>query len=78
MEFSAMKMLYATHVIEGKRTIESVPKILREDVAKIVDEAKSRRKHLIGYVAAGAIGLMVGCFLFRESRCHMFSWGKSE
>ncbi|MFR5385348.1 MAG: CD1375 family protein [Enterococcus faecium] len=25
---------------EGKRTIESVPDILREDVAKIVDEAK--------------------------------------
>lgn len=40
MEFSAMKMLYATHVIEGKRTIESVPEILREDVAKIVGEAK--------------------------------------
>lgn len=40
MEFSALKMLYATHVIEGKRTIESVPEILREDVAKIVDEAK--------------------------------------
>ena len=40
MEFSALKMLYATHVIEGKRTIESVPDILREDVAKIVGEAK--------------------------------------
>lgn len=40
MEFSALKMLYATHVIEGKRTIESVPEILREDVAKIVDDAK--------------------------------------
>lgn len=40
MEFSAVKMLYATYVIEGKRTIESVPEMLREDVAKIVDEEK--------------------------------------
>lgn len=40
MEFSAVKMLYATHVIEGKRTIESVPEMLREDVAKIFDDAK--------------------------------------
>lgn len=40
MNYSALKMLYATHVIEGKRTIESVPEVLREDVAKIVDEAK--------------------------------------
>lgn len=40
MGFSALKMLYATHVIEGKRTIESVPEILREDVAEIVTNAK--------------------------------------
>lgn len=40
MNYSALEMLYATHVIEGKRTIESVPEVLREDVAKIVDEAK--------------------------------------
>ncbi|MCO5478205.1 hypothetical protein IGJ28_000767 [Enterococcus sp. AZ091] len=40
MEFSALKMLYAKHVIEGKRTIESVPDVLREDVAKIVEEVK--------------------------------------
>ena len=64
MEFSALKMLYATHVIEGKRTIESVPDVLREDVAKIVDEAKkARRNQIIGYVVSGAIGLIVGCFL---------------
>lgn len=42
MEFSALKMLYATHVIEGKRTIESVPEILREDVAEIVTNAKKQ------------------------------------
>lgn len=44
MEFSALKMLYATHVIEGKRTIESVPDILREDVAEIVASAKKQEE----------------------------------
>ena len=42
MNYSALEMLYATHIIEGKRTIESVPEMLREDVAKIVDEAKKQ------------------------------------
>ncbi len=40
MNYSALEMLYATHIIEGKRTIESVPSSIREDVAKIVGEAK--------------------------------------
>ena len=44
MEFSALKMLYATHVIEGKRTIESVPLSIREDVAKIVTNAKKQEE----------------------------------
>ncbi len=40
--YSALAMLYATHVIEGKRTIESVPASIREQVQEIVDEAKKQ------------------------------------
>lgn len=40
MSYSALEMLYATHIIEGKRTIESVPSSIREDVAEIVTNAK--------------------------------------
>ncbi len=40
MNYSALEMLYATHIIEGKRTIESVPSSIREDVAEIVTNAK--------------------------------------
>lgn len=40
--FSALEMLYATHVIEGKRTLESVPASIREDVAAIVKDAKKQ------------------------------------
>ncbi|WP_396203956.1 CD1375 family protein [Enterococcus sp.] len=40
MSYSALEMLYATHIIEGKRTIESVPLSIREDVAEIVTNAK--------------------------------------
>lgn len=42
--FSNLKMLYATHVLEGKRTIESVPALIREDVALIVNEAKKQEE----------------------------------
>ena len=42
--FSNLKMLYATHVLEGKRTIESVPILIREDVALIVNEAKKQEE----------------------------------
>lgn len=38
--FSNLKMLYATHVLEGKRTIEDVPSVLRSNVQEIVDNAK--------------------------------------
>lgn len=38
--YSALEMLYATHVIEGKRTIDSVPASIRENVAAIVKDAK--------------------------------------
>lgn len=42
--YSALEMLYATHVIEGKRTIESVPTSIRENVAEIVNDAKKPEK----------------------------------
>ncbi|WP_291292332.1 CD1375 family protein [Enterococcus sp.] len=38
--YSALQMLYATHIAEGKRTIESVPAPIREDVAEIVANVK--------------------------------------
>ncbi|MDT2704809.1 CD1375 family protein [Enterococcus dispar] len=38
--YSALEMLYATHVIEGKRTIDSVPASIRENVKEIVMNAK--------------------------------------
>lgn len=40
--YSALEMLYATHVLEGKRTIESVPASIRDNVATIVAEAKKQ------------------------------------
>ena len=43
-EYSALEMLYAIHIIEGKRTIESVPSLIRENVAQIVNEAKKQEK----------------------------------
>lgn len=44
MNYSALEMLYATHIIEGKRTIESVPLSIREDVAEIVTNAKKQEE----------------------------------
>ena len=43
MNFANLEMLYATHVLEGKRTIESVPASIRENVQKIVDDAQSKQ-----------------------------------
>lgn len=43
--YSALEMLYATHVIEGKRDIESVPASIRENVAKIVNNAKKQEEN---------------------------------
>lgn len=40
--FSNLEMLYATHVIEGKRTIESVPASIRENVKEIVENSKKQ------------------------------------
>ena len=42
--YSNLEMLYATHVIEGKRDIESVPSIIRENVAEIVANAKKQEE----------------------------------
>lgn len=35
----SLAMLYASHVIEGKRTIEQVPASIRNQVKEIVEEA---------------------------------------
>lgn len=40
--FSNLEMLYATHVIEGKRTIDSVPASIRENVQEIVNDSKKQ------------------------------------
>lgn len=37
-----LAMLYASHVLEGKRTLESVPTSIRPQVGKIVEEAQSK------------------------------------
>lgn len=42
MTYSALAMLYATHVIENKRTIEQVPASIREQVEEIVAETKKQ------------------------------------
>ncbi|MGM0173696.1 CD1375 family protein [Enterococcus sp. DIV0800] len=42
--FSNLEMLYATHVIEGKRTIDSVPASIRENVQEIVNGAKKQEE----------------------------------
>ncbi|MDT2783636.1 CD1375 family protein [Enterococcus asini] len=42
--YSNLEMLYATHVLEGKRDIESVPSIIRENVAEIVANAKKQEE----------------------------------
>lgn len=40
---SAIVKLYVTHVIEGKRTIESVPEKLREEVRELVEKEKRKK-----------------------------------
>lgn len=37
--FPTLIMLYATHIIDGQRTIESVPEKIREDVRTVVESA---------------------------------------
>lgn len=43
MNYTNYMMLYATHVIDGKRTIESVPVQIRQEVQEIVDEALGKQ-----------------------------------
>ncbi|WP_376713311.1 CD1375 family protein [Enterococcus raffinosus] len=38
-------MLYATHVIDGKRTIENVPASIRDQVTEIVNDAKKQEEN---------------------------------
>ncbi|MCD1025839.1 hypothetical protein [Enterococcus sp. SMC-9] len=38
--YSNLEMLFATHILEGKREIEDVPSMLRSNVQEIVDNAK--------------------------------------
>ena len=41
---SGLVNLYAANVIEGKRTIESVPEKFRDEVRKIVEEVEKAEK----------------------------------
>lgn len=42
MIHGALAMLYASHVIDGKRTIEQVPSSVREQVKEIVEDATKK------------------------------------
>lgn len=45
MKFEALKKLYAQAVINGDRTIDSVPEILRTDVQTLIDtEPKNKEE----------------------------------
>lgn len=44
MKYTSYMMLYANHVIDGKRTIESVPVQIREQVLEIVDDALGKQE----------------------------------
>lgn len=43
MSFGALAMLYASHVIQGYRTIESVPEVIRPEVEEIIEDAKGKK-----------------------------------
>lgn len=40
-KFSALTMLYAANVLDGGRTIEEVPEVIRADVQGIIDGSKN-------------------------------------
>lgn len=40
-KFSALTMLYAANVLDGGRTLEEVPEVLRDDVAGILKNDES-------------------------------------
>ena len=41
-KYTELEMLYASHVIKGYRTIESVPAVIRDTIQEIIDDAKSK------------------------------------
>ena len=41
--YTALVMLYASHVIDGKRTIDSVPVSLKNQVQEIVDSSVKKQ-----------------------------------
>lgn len=41
--FPTLIMTYAEHILEGKRTIDRVPLMIREDVRMVVEDALSKR-----------------------------------
>lgn len=45
MTYSALAMLYATHVIDGKRSIEQVPSSIRDQVSEIVADTKKQEEN---------------------------------
>lgn len=40
--FTNLEMMYADHIIKGFRTIESVPALIRDNVAEILAGAKKK------------------------------------
>jgi len=40
-KFTALTMLYAANVLDGGRTIDEVPELLRDDVSKILTSSKN-------------------------------------
>lgn len=42
--YSNLEMLFAVHVLEGKRKIEDVPSSIRESVSEIVADAKKQEE----------------------------------
>ena len=40
--YGALVMLYASHVLEGKRTIEQVPESIRAQVQEVIDSATKK------------------------------------
>lgn len=41
--YGALAMLYASYVLDGKRTIESVPEAVRPTVQEILDESIGKK-----------------------------------
>lgn len=40
---NAIKQLYAKAIVDGQRTIDSVPELIRDDVKKLVDAAAAEK-----------------------------------